>query len=746
MIQSIAAKIPGVSRFVDDGVEEQSLEELPDELVTRAADTLDQQDEEVNPDALRKQANYLLQVQKEGEGKGKIGFIQDREETEIADKSIIAPDKLEETSSFTEMGYMRRNDKYVRILTITDYPKYLPPGVLSDLYTTHANVRVTQHIEPRDVQTVLKKLQRRLNRLWAHIARKREKGKQDTQEEEEERDTVRRLIWDIITGKTKLFDYSVYVEIIADDKRQLNNITKNLINELGSAHISVSSIDKLQVESQGAMCPAARDTLGGSRHLMQETSLSTMFPFIGPEIANPEGLIYGKDDGGKPIFFDPYDLSGFVEIITGKMGSGKTFAKMWEILIRSYKDPHYPTWVLDPKSNFTALAQEIGGQVVYLGGDTKINPLDISGETVEEVEDPYQDKCRSVMGMYRTHIGREMNTQIEATLNRKMHLAYLKYGITPDERTHHKHAPIIQDHIDIARNIAEKNPPLDFMELEPGAKENEEVVWEQIARIQERMSPADAERAEFLYNALEPFNHGGVNSNLNGRTNVDLNSALVVFDMGMFADTQQAPLMMHVVLDLIYQRCSRSKRKDEVVVDEVHKLFGNTEALEFINTFVRHHRHSNTRISLISQTADEFLVDKGDDNLRTEIYETADIKRIFKHKQISEEMAEFHDLTMPHQNFITSAAQGENAGHSQCLMELTGYGKIAVTIKPDDLDKAIVDEDLSAWKYMWENGMIDRDFLLEQINKNKADNIPEEVCRDANISKGQRMATAPSDD
>lgn len=731
------SKIPFVSSD-----EKKSLEEIDDEIVTRAAETLDDQGEELNKEALRKQSNYFLELKKNGDGSYKVGFVQDREEAEVSDQSLIAPEKLKENHSFREMGYMERNDKVVRILTITDYPKYLPPGVLSDLYTTHANVRVTQHITPRDVQSVLRKLQRKLNRLWAHIARKREKGKQDTQEEQEQRDTVRRLIWDIITGKTKLFDFSIFIEIVADDKRELNNITKNIINVLSGAHIKASPIEKLQIESQAAVCPAARDTLKGSRQLMQETSLATMFPFIEPEIANPEGLIYGKDDGGKPIFFDPYDLSGYVEIITGKQGSGKTFAKMWEILIRYYKNPEYPTWVLDPKSNFTALAQEIGGQVIYLGGETKINPLNISDQTVVKTEDPYQDKCRSVMGMYRTHIGEDMDTQLEATLYRIMHLAYLKYGITPNEETHYKTPPLIQDHMEIAREIANRNPPLEFIKLEPGGMENQDEVWEHIAQIQDRMSPGDADRARFIYNSLESFSAGGVNSNLNGRTNVNLDNPFVVFDMGMFADTQQAPLMMHVLLDLIYQRCSRTKQKDEVIVDEVHKLFGNKEALSFINVFCRHHRHSNTRISLISQTADEFLVEKSDDNLRTEIYETADIKRIFYHKKVSDTVRDFHNLTDPEENYITNAVQGENGDRSQCLMEITGYGKIPVTIEVSEYDRHVVDEDLSVWDYIYEENVVSPQDLKTLSEQGRLDelNVPDSVLQKAGLPPGQRTA------
>lgn len=49
-------------------------------------------------------------------------------------------------------------------------------------------------------------------------------------------------------------------------------------------------------------------------------------------------------------------------------------------------------------------------------------------------------------------------------------------------------------------------------------------------------------------------------TNLNGRTNVELDNHLVVIDMSMFADTGQAPLFMHVMFDWIYQRAQSSDR------------------------------------------------------------------------------------------------------------------------------------------------------------------------------------------
>jgi len=728
--ERVGSKVPLINSD-----ERRSFAELDDETIDEAIKILNQQGEETSKENIEQLANSLIEIEEADEGDFKVGFIQDREEATVSDQNLIAPARMEEVSQFQDMGYLERSGDFVRILSITEYPSYVAPGYLTTLYTTHANVRVTQHITPRDIQTVLKRLQKKLNRVGARIARKREKDKRDTQEEEETEQTIQQLIWDIITGKTKLFDVSIYIEVIAEDKRELDNITKNILNVLAGQSMQVSSLEKQMIEAQNALSPAAKDTLKGSRQLMQETSVSTGFPFIEPELVNPEGLLYGFDAGDKPIFFDIYELSSFIEIICGKQGSGKSFAKKWEIYLRYLKNPDYPVWALDPQGDFRSLAEEIGGQIISFGGDTKINPLEIKETAIKHVADPYRDKVRTVLGMYRTHFGDEWNQTLEAVLTRIIRLAYLKYGITVNSETHHKTPPIIQDHANIAREIADKNAPLDFMTLEPGATKNQEEVWNEIATIQRRMSARDAEVARYIFDSLESFHRGGVNANLNGRTNVDFDEPFVVFDMTMFADTNQAPLMMFVLLDLIYQHCSRSKEKDAVVCDEAHYLLNNDDALRFLNLFARHHRHSRTHISLLTQTASEFLVDKGDEDLRSEIYGTADVKRLFHHRNLSEEVIDQHDLTTAEKNYITSARQGEKSDSSQCLMEITGAGKIATTIKVPPYEKHVLDEDLSGWEFLVEDGVIGSEELKRLAEDPRDWNVPVELYEKTGVAK-----------
>lgn len=726
----IASKVP----FVGGGSEKE-LEDYDDEVIDKAVRRLNQEGEETSKANIEEMARFL-ELEEQDTGDVKIGFIQDEDEKTIADQDLVAPEKLKERSPLRDIGYLERDDKLVRIMTITNWPSHVEPGILESLYTTNANVRVSQHIEPRDVGSALSKLKRKINRIGARLSRKREKGKQDTQDVIEDHEKVNNLIWAIITGKTHLYDFSVYIEIVADQKQTLDRVTRRLLDVFSGRSMDLTACEKYMTQAQNTVAPAARNNVGDSRTLMQETTAACAFPFIGPELVDPDGTLFGFDKGGKPILFDPYDLSSYVSITTGKQGSGKSFAKKWEILLLHYLQPDFKTWVLDPKSDFRDLAEKIGGEVIEFGGDTKVNPFDLKAGAVHNPEKAWQNKMRMLLGMFRTYFGDEWSREFEGALLRIIRLAYYKYGITPDTDTHHKVPPIMQDVMDISYRIANRQAPLNHIELERGAHPNQDEIWKRMKEEQQRMGEQDIRFAEILYNSLETFRSGGLNSNLNGRTNVDFDSTLVVFDMSEFADSNEAPLMMYVLLDLVYQHCSRSKNDDMLVADEAHYILNNRDALEFLNIFVRHHRHSNTRISLLSQTCSEFIVDKGDDDLRREIYKTADIKRIFYHKNLNEETIDFHDLTTSEQNFITRAQQGNAGDYSECLMEITGAGKIPCEVDVPEYERYICDDDLNPWDYLYEQNEVTREELAA-MDEEEAEflGVPDHLFAEAGVQQ-----------
>ncbi|MFC7216553.1 hypothetical protein ACFQO4_21065, partial [Saliphagus sp. GCM10025334] len=329
------------------GSSEPSIDDIDDETFDRAAEVLEANGDDLTKENIRKQARYLLEVEDVDDGELRLGVIQDETEQSLADRDVIAPRQLQEVSNLFESGYMVRNDQFVRTLTIHGYPERVPLGWLEDLYTTNDHVRVTQHIRPRDTGSVLRKLQKRLTQLRARLHKKYEKNQTNTHEAEADRDMVKELIWDIILGETKLFDFAIYIEVIADTKQELDDATERVIETVGAANAKAVTLEKRQIESQDALAPLGDDPIKATQ-LMQETAVGTMFPFIEPAVADPEGVFYGFDGTNTPVLLDRYRLSSYSKAIAGKMGSGKTFAEKHEMYHRLMMDPEIEMLVLDP--------------------------------------------------------------------------------------------------------------------------------------------------------------------------------------------------------------------------------------------------------------------------------------------------------------------------------------------------------------------------------------------------------------
>ncbi len=729
------------------GSREPSIDDINDETFDRAAEILEANGNDLTKENIREQAEYLLEVEDVDDGELRLGVIQDETEQSLADRDVIAPRQLQEVSNLFESGYMVRNDQFVRTLTIHGYPERVPLGWLEDLYTTNDHVRVTQHIEPRDTGSVLRKLQKRLTQLRARLHKKHEKNQTDTHEVEADRDMVKELIWDIILGETKLFDFAIYIEIIADTEQELDDATERVVKTLGAANTEAVTLDKRQIESQDALAPLGDDPIKATQ-LMQETAVGTMFPFIEPAVADPEGVFYGFDGTNTPVLLDRYRLSSYSKAIAGKMGSGKTFAEKHEMYHRLMMDPDIEMLVLDPLGDFVDFANDLGGQVIRFGGQNTVNPLEIRRGIDDVDDDPFKKKFRSVMELFRTHFSavadQSLSKEQEGILRRAVRLAYLKYGITADPTTHENTSPTMQDVLDILHALTDGDQPSEFIDLHEDA--DEERVRPEIEQLEMRFKEADEKYAYQLLLGLEAFQHGGENDNLNGRTNVELDNRLVVIDMSMFADTGQAPLFMHVMFDWIYQRAQSSDRRTQVTIDEAHYLLRRAATTDMIDLFIRHSRHFNTAITLISQTVDEFIAksDKKSEEAvekARNVYNLCDIKQIFHHESVSDAMIDFHGLTASEQNFIATAQTGEDGGYSECLFAVNDWTK-SLALHVNDYEIHVLDDDLDPWEYLVNQRYIDAgdvEYLAEEGRVDDYD-IPDSLLDEAGVPRAPQEA------
>lgn len=676
-----------------------NLEEIDDETFDRAVSILEQEGQETSRANIREQVARLIDFEAADPDEFRLGFIQDADSQAQIDQASVAPPSIVPEDPTT----LYRNGEFVRILTPASAPESVFGGWLINLTTTNLNVRVSYHHSPRDPTTIRGALQDRLTELQISLSRKEEKGATDYHEDLNRREELDRLLQRLTEGTTRLYDIGIYIEVAGSSRDELEETTRKVQQLVADRDVELVPLEFRQLESQDAIAPVVSDPIQNT-DLMEHDAAATLFSFVEPAIAHEDGVLYGFDETGNPVIVDRYSLSGFSKVITGKIGSGKTFSAKLSLWRRLLIDPEFTAIAFDPTGDdFVDFFDTLGGDVVTFGGDVTINPLEIHRGT-GEAEDPYKDKLRSLTGMVRTFYdqsGDSLSAERAGLIQQVFHIAYLMYGITSDLRTHERENPTMVDVLDILKALADGEDPLEFVTYQGDAtdlpREESDELDERVDEVTSRLQSKDdsnlKSEANSLFRSLEAFQPGGVAANLSGKTTVDLeDERLIVFDMSAFQDTNQAPLLQHVMLDWSYQRARENSRRMEVIFEEVHYLLSQKSARSLIGLFTRHSRHFNAGLTLISQTAEEFMQETDDVHSPRAIYDQCDIKQLFYQESISDEVINYYDLSPADVEAIQSFARGQESDFSECLLSVTGIARRHLEIHASELTVDLLTE------------------------------------------------------
>lgn len=720
-IRPSVSRLP--SRSSGDSDDGETVADANDDVVTEAARRLSEDDEDITTEALQDRIDAVKQDKETDDGLDKTGVIRSPEARSETARLAVAPERLVESESYVKRLGDQGEEKYARSLIIANYPSRVAPGWLdsfftSGLSTAGAEVRVSYHLLPRDTDEMKRKLNVRATRLTAQIRRKKNDGKLNTIEEEKQLDHVKRLRSALTEGSTKLFDFAVYFEVVADDEQTLNEATQELKQILSQANAKVATLYDRQLEAQQAVAPLATDPVRKTQ-IMDLDSLGTTFPFADPSLVQPTGVLMGFHlSTNAPIVVDRFKQSGHNMLISGKIGSGKSYLAKLTMWRRLMMDPDSEVLLIDPVGGFNDVVEAVDGQHVTIDSQTTINPLEIKQvDDLEEIEgDPYNDKIRSVMGLFGAHFQgkRELSKEEEGILRRAIRYAYLEQGITKDVSTHDNESPTVQSVLDVLEQMADGRPPGEFLEVPDGAEAeittiNTETTVDEQERAQEQADRV-ADYAHSVLLGLEDFQRGGQRANLNGRTNVRLQDRVVQFDLSSVADGSNEGLIMHIVLDWLFQRAKSNTGKMIVMIDEAHYMLGHDQALEMLNLFARHSRHYGSGLTLISQTVDEFMTDPK----AKEIYDQCDIRALMRHQDIGDEAIEALDLTSREREFVLQAQAGNSADYSESLIYATDAGKMRVRVMSNDFEHHVIDGNMNVWAFLYDNDMIEWDTIPEK--------------------------------
>ncbi len=553
----------------------------------------------------------------------------------VSTKDLIAP-------SFVEVDFnsLKVDDRYYRTLYVVGYPRYVGPNWLYPLITFDHPLYISMYIYPTESKNVLDDLKRKIAEMEATIEGDIKSGKVVDPTVQVALDDALSLQAELAKGAERFFQFGLYVTVPADSQEELSRVTKEVDSVLSSLLITARQATLEMEEGFKSTLPMFYDKLEVWRN-MDTTSLAMTFPFATASLTKNEGILYGiNEHDGSLIIFDRFTLENANSVILGKSGGGKSFYVKLESLRLLMMG--VDVIIIDPENEYQKLASSVGGEFVMFSSQSqyKINPFDLA--TADPEPDELSNKILDLHALMKVIMG-ELTPSQDALLDRALVLTYREKGITQDPETFKSEPPLLEDLFKI------------FTGMEtPEAKE--------------------------LADRLEKFVKGSASGIFNQQSNFDIKNPFTVFGIRDLEENLR-PVAMYIVLDYIWNRVRKDKKKRVLIVDEAWYLIKQKDSGAYLHSFAKRARKYLLGLTTITQDVEDFLAtDEG-----RAIITNSSLQIILKQSTAAvEKITETFYLTGGEKHFLLSAGVGEGlffAGHSH-----VGFRVIA-----SDEEKALIE-------------------------------------------------------
>jgi len=344
--------------------------------------------------------------------------------------------------------------------------------------------------------------------------------------------------------------------------------------------------------------------------------VAALFPFADETVLEPTGILVGLSlANASPVFLDRWAHASHSWAIFGATGAGKTFAAALALLRSRWLRPETELILLDPLGEYADFARSLGGTVIRpaAGGADRMNPLDPG-----TVGDDPGEKGARVGAMLRA-VFPSLRDEEAAALDTAIGRLYARGG----------GAPTFDDligEIDRAGTSAGRLPTL-----------------------------------------LGTFRTGPL-AKVNGPTRVATDARTVAVDLAGIPD-DQLPFHLAYVLDWVYGRLRARPGPKLVLVDEAHLLVRHEATADFLDRLVRHVRHYDAGLLLVTQNPDDFLARPSGRSLLRNLDATAFLRL----PEVSAAAREFFALSPAEAEWLPKARLPRDAGYSEALWRVGGW-------------------------------------------------------------------------
>lgn len=541
-------------------------------------------------------------------------------------KDIIAPPAIE-----VDFNNMLVGSKYVRTVFASGYPKFVGANWLSSLINFEYPICISTYYYPVDSRLVMQRLKRKIGEMEATINIDLEAGKVIDPNVKVALADAKDLQEQLAKGTEKFFHFAMYVTIYADSIPEMEKIYKDVEQSLGAIGVIVKSATLQQEQAFQSVLPQGLDKLYLTRN-MDTTSLATTFPFVSSTLTMEKGIMYGINKHNRSlIIFDRFELENANAVVFATSGAGKSYLIKLEALrglmfgIESI--------IIDPEKEYKTLCNTIGGEYISFAqdGDAKLNPFELSG-MYEEGEDELRVKILSLHGLIKIMVGGQLTPQEDAVLDRALILTYKEKGITPDPTTHKNDPPLLEDLYKILQAMAE-------------------------------------EEAKNIAIRLERYVRGSASGIFDRRSTVDLHNTFTVFSIRDLPD-ELRPIAMYMMLDFIWTRVKKDRRKRLLIIDEAWWMMQFPDAAKFVWSIAKRARKYYLGLTTITQDVADFM----NNDYGKPIIDNSSIRILLKQSAAAvDQIQKMFYLSDGEKQFLLSSGVGEGlffAGSSHVALQV----------------------------------------------------------------------------
>ena len=548
----------------------------------------------------------------------------------LSTKDFIAPSSFEfKTGRQFRMGQKTCKVSFLQILA----PE-LNDRLLADFLDMESNLVVSIHVRSVDQTKAIKTIKRKITDL-------------DKSKIEEQKKAVRagydmdiipsdlatygaeakKLLQDLQSRNERMFLVTFLIMNTATGQRQLNN---NVFQASSIAQRHNCALTRLDFQQEEGLfsCVPLGNNLVDIRRGLTTSSTAIFVPFTTQELfqSGPEALYYGINAlSNNLIMVDRKLLKNPNGLILGTPGSGKSFSAKREISNGFLLCPEDDIIICDPEGEYAPLVERLHGQVIkisptgkgYDGRPCYINPMDLNLDYSDD-ENPLSLKSDFILSLCELIVGgKDGLAPVEKTIiDRCVRLVYREYLNDP---------------------CPEKMPVLEDLYNALRAQEEKE--------------------AQYVATALEIYVTGSLNV-FNHRTNVDINSRIVCYDIKELGK-QLKKIGMLIVQDQVWNRVTINRAEHKTTryyIDEFHLLLKEEQTASYSVEIWKRFRKWGGIPTGITQNVKDLLSSREVEN----IFENSDFIYMLNQAAGDRQILAKQLNISPHQlSYVTHSGEGE---------------------------------------------------------------------------------------